>query len=73
MRAAATKHSIAWEGNQQDGYADAIESMLYLLPWFDIPECHYWVDDEIEVMFLKQQEDGFVESATYRDRHTLAD
>jgi len=61
MRAAATKHSINWEGNLQDGYADAIESMLYLLPWFDIPECHYWVDDEIEVMFLKQRTDGFVE------------
>ena len=62
MRAAATKHSINWEGNWQDGYADAIESMLYLLPWFDIPECHRWVDDEIEVLFLKQLDDGFVES-----------
>jgi len=61
MRAVATKHSINWEGNRQDGYADTIESMLYLLPWFDIPECHYWVDDEIEVMFLKQRSDGFVE------------
>ena len=61
MRAAATRHSINWEGNGQDGYADAIESMLYLLPWFNIPECHYWVDDEIEVLFLKQRPDGFVE------------
>lgn len=61
MRAAATKHSINWEGSGHDGYADAIESMLYLLPWFDIPECHYWVDDEIEVLFLKQRPDGFVE------------
>jgi hypothetical protein len=33
MRAVATKHSINWEGNRQDGYTDAIESMLYLLPW----------------------------------------
>jgi hypothetical protein len=61
MRTVATKHSINWEGNQQDGYADTIESMLYLLPWFDIPEAHYWVDDEIEIMFLKQRSDGFVE------------
>jgi len=61
MRAAATKHSIDWEGDHADGYADAVESMLYLLPWFDIPEAHYWVDDEIEVMFLKQRPDGFVE------------
>jgi hypothetical protein len=63
MRAAASKHSINWEGNQQDGYADAVESMLYLLPWFDIPECHRWVDDEIEVLFLKQRPDGFVEGS----------
>ena len=35
--------------------------MLYLLPWYDIPEAHYWVDEEIEVMFLKQGADGFVE------------
>lgn len=61
MRAASTRHSIHWEYNWQDGYADAIESMLYLLPWFDIPECHHWVDDEIEVLFLKQQDNGFVE------------
>jgi len=61
MRAAATKNSINWEGDQQDGYADSIESMLYLLPWFEIPECQYWVDDEIEVLFLKQRSDGFVE------------
>ena len=62
MRAAAARHSIQWESDWQDGYADALESMLYLLPWFDIPECRYWVDDEIEVMFLKQQPDGFVEN-----------
>lgn len=61
MRAVATKHSIDWEQDRVDGYADTIESMLYLLPWFDIPEAHYWVDDEVEVMFLKQRCDGFVE------------
>jgi hypothetical protein len=61
MHAVATQHSIQWEGEQADGYADSIESMLYLLPWYDIPEAQYWVDDEIEVLFLKQQPDGFVE------------
>ena len=61
MRAVATKHSFNWEDHGLDGFADSIESMLYLLPWFDIPEAHYWVDDEIEVMFLKQKPDGFVE------------
>jgi hypothetical protein len=62
MHTVSTKHSIDWEyGPQQDGYADSIESMLYLLPWFNVPEAHYWVDDEIEVMFLKQRPDGFIE------------
>jgi hypothetical protein len=61
MLAAAARKSFRWEGRYQDGYADAIESMLYLLPWFNIPECHYWVDDEIEVMFGKQFPSGFVE------------
>ncbi|HID65114.1 MAG TPA: hypothetical protein EYP49_20540, partial [Anaerolineae bacterium] len=61
MRAVTTHKSVRWEGQLQDGYADSIESMLYLLPWFDIPECHRWVDDEIEVMFGKQLPSGFIE------------
>ena len=62
MRAVTTQLSAPWEGSAElDGYADSIESMLYLLPWFDLPEAHYWVDREIEVMFLKQRDDGFVE------------
>ncbi len=61
MLTVANQKSIEWEKDYQDGYADSIESMLYLLPWFDLSEGHYWVDDEIEVMFLKQQPDGFVE------------
>lgn len=61
MLAVSKTRSLAWEGNRADGYADTVESMLYLLPWFDLPEARYWVDDEIEVMFLKQQDDGFVE------------
>lgn len=63
MRAAAARKSFPWEGNSHDGYADAIESMLYLLPWLDIPECHYWVDEEIGVMFRKQSPSGFVSKA----------
>ncbi len=62
MRQVTTKRSIDWEyGPQADGYADTIESMLYLLPWFDIPEARQWIDDEIEVLFLKQRANGFVE------------
>jgi len=61
MRAVTAYRSFPWEGQLQDGYADTIESMLYLLPWFDLPECHRWVDDEIEVMFGKQFPSGLVE------------
>ena len=61
MRTVTTYRSFRWEGPLQDGYADTIESMLYLLPWFDIPECHRWVDDEIEVLFSKQLSSGFIE------------
>jgi hypothetical protein len=59
MLAAAARKSFPWEGISHDGYADSIESMLYLLPWYDIPQCHYWVDDEIEVMFNMQAPSGF--------------
>jgi len=61
MRAAASRSSYPWEGEFLDGYADTIESMLYLLAWYDAPEFQRWVDDEIEVMLNKQSDSGFVE------------
>jgi len=61
MRAAATRRSFEWEWRYMDGYADTLESMLYMLPFRPIAECMRWVDDEIEVLFGKQHDDGFVE------------
>ena len=67
MRAAAARKSFPWEPPMpHDGYADTIESMLYLLPWFDDPEYDRWVDDEIEVMFNMQSSAGAV-SGGYLD------
>jgi hypothetical protein len=67
MKAAAARKSFTWEVNMpHDGYADTIESMLYLLPWFDDSECARWVDDEIEVMFQMQSASGVV-SGGYLD------
>lgn len=63
MKAAAAMKSYTWEGKHQDGYADSIESMLYQLSQFDVPECHLWVDDEIEVMFAKQSPSGYVDGS----------
>ncbi len=61
MLAAASRRSFLWEGETADGYADTIESMLYMLPWFDIPVCHRWVDEEIAIMFGKQKRSGFID------------
>lgn len=66
MRAAAGRKSFEWERQHQDGYADALEGMMYMLPWFDLPECRAWVDDEMEVLYGFQQPDGFV-NGTYLD------
>ncbi|MFZ6028810.1 MAG: hypothetical protein ACOYYS_13930 [Chloroflexota bacterium] len=61
MLAASKQHAIQWEYDWQDGYADALESMLYLLPWYNKNEYSRWVDEESEVLFLKQRDDGFLE------------
>jgi hypothetical protein len=66
MKAAASLKSYTWEGLHHDGYADSIESMLYLLPWFDIPECSLWTDEEIGIMFNMQHPSGFI-AGTYLD------
>ena len=62
MKAASGRKSFYWEPLPQDGHADAIESMLYLLPWFDEAECRAWVDDEIEVLFHMQSPAGSANS-----------
>ena len=61
MQAVTLLKSFDWEkGRHHDGYADSIESMLYLLPWYDNLDFQYWVDDEIEIMFQTQSPSGFV-------------
>lgn len=66
LRGAASRKSFGWENQHQDGYADALEGMMYMLPWFDLPACRAWVDDEMEVLYGFQQPDGFV-NRTYLD------
>jgi hypothetical protein len=58
--------SARWESGHYDGYADALESALYMLAVFDDPEAERWVHDEIGVLFAYQQPDGFVDK-TYLD------
>lgn len=66
MLAAAKMKSYPWEKFPMDGYADSIESMMYMMPWFDLPEARAWVDDEIEILFSFQRPEGFIE-AQYLD------
>jgi hypothetical protein len=66
MQAAAKRKSFEWEGVKHDGYADTLESMICQFPSEDDPGCREWVDDEMEVMFDRQQTWGFV-GGTYLD------
>jgi hypothetical protein len=53
--------SARWEGGHYDGYADSIESALYMLAVFEDPQAEHWVHDEIGILFAYQQDDGFVD------------
>ena len=50
-----------WENGSQDGYADAIESALYLYAREPVPEAQDWIESEIETLIAFQRPDGTVE------------
>jgi hypothetical protein len=53
-----------WEGGRQDGYADAIESALYLANREPVPEALDFVESEMpRLMAFHRTEDGPVEGA----------
>jgi hypothetical protein len=58
MAAAAGRRAYPWEGDHPDGSADAIESMLILLPFYPTAAGAAWVDDELPALFRWQQPDG---------------
>ena len=45
-----------------DGYADSIESAIYLVAREPSPEALAWIDSEIKVMMAMQKPDGHVEN-----------
>jgi hypothetical protein len=45
-----------------DGYADAIESAIYLVNREPVPEALAWIDSEMDVMLGMQQPDGHIEN-----------
>jgi len=50
-----------WERGSFDGYADAIESALYLVAREPAPEAFAWIESEIEVMAAMQKPSGLIE------------
>jgi hypothetical protein len=61
LRGAARLDLYPWQGTEQDGYADTIESALYLLNSLDVPEATRWTDRQAGTLFGAQADDGRVE------------
>lgn len=59
-----------WERGRQDGYADTIESALYLINREPVPEAIDWIESEMRTLVAFQKEDGLVEGA-YPDGNWL--
>ena len=60
LRAVATVEFYAWQDGEMDGYADTLESALYLLRYLDVPETAEWVDEQVGVLYGFQGPDGAV-------------
>jgi hypothetical protein len=60
--------NYVWEPNAKlplgsfDGYADSIESAIYLANREEVPEAFDWIDSEMKVMLGMQQPDGHIEN-----------
>ncbi|MEK7408220.1 MAG: hypothetical protein AAB225_24380 [Acidobacteriota bacterium] len=50
-----------WERGSFDGYADSIESALYLVAREPVPEALDWIESEVRVMAAMQQPSGLIE------------
>jgi hypothetical protein len=50
-----------WEEGSQDGYADSIESALYLVAREPVPEALAWIESEVKTLIGFQQPDGTIE------------
>lgn len=50
-----------WENGSQDGYADSIESALYLAAREPVPEALDWIESEMKILIQYQQPDGAIE------------
>jgi hypothetical protein len=60
LRALPAYRFYGWQSGEMDGYADTIESALYILHEINDPEAERWIDDQIGVLYGFQQPDGAV-------------
>jgi hypothetical protein len=70
LRALPKYRGFDWERGRQDGYADTIESALYLINREPVPEAIAWIESEMETLLAFQKPDGLVEGA-YPDGNWL--
>ena len=61
LRALPRSRGHDWENGSQDGYADAIESALYLVNREPVPEALDWIESETRRLIAFQKADGTVE------------
>jgi len=50
-----------WEKGSADGYADSIESAIYLVAREPVPEALDWIETEMKTLLAYQQADGTIE------------
>jgi len=60
LAAVAKYRFYPWQSGEMDGYADAIESAIYILHEIDDPLAARWVDDQIGTLYGFQRPDGSV-------------
>ena len=70
LRSLPKYRGFDWEGGRQDGYADTIESALYLINREPVPEAIDWIESEMKTLISYQKADGLVEGA-YPDGNWL--
>jgi hypothetical protein len=61
LEAAARLDLYPWQGAEQDGYADTIESALYVHSRLPAPTAASWIDRQAGTLFGAQADDGRVE------------
>jgi hypothetical protein len=60
LRAVTNVDFYAWEHGEMDGYADTLESALYLLRYIDDRQAADWLDEQVGVLYGYQKPDGSV-------------